>query len=97
MHQVKKQVLNQLRLVKTRTWSRLVKTTKKLVLSSPVWFFEVLGLWWTGLSLGPCPERQKPDWTGLPSTKLTYLKMHKNKLKMINFLNFGYIWVIPLN
>ena len=65
MHQVKKLVINRLRLVKTGNWSRLVQDCKKLVLSGPVWFFDLLGLWWTGLSLSPCPRKAKTrlDWT----------------------------------
>ena len=65
MHQVKKLVINWLRLVKTGNWSRLVQDCKKPVLSGPVQFFDLLGLWWTGLSLGPCPRKAK---TGLDRT-----------------------------
>ena len=56
MHQVKKPVINQLRL---ETGLDQSKTAKKPVLSGPVWFFDLLGLWWTGLSLGPCPRKAK--------------------------------------
>ena len=72
MHQVKKPVINQLRLVKTGYWSRPVQDCKKLVLSGPVQF---LTYWDFG---GPVsvsvhvPERQKPDWTGLPSTNRSW-------------------------
>ena len=69
MHQVKKPVINRLKLVKTGNWSRLVQDRKKPVLSGPVWFFDLLGLWWTGLSLGPCPRKAK---TGLDRTSKHY-------------------------
>ena len=65
IYQVEKPVVNRLRLIRTQDWSRLVQDRKKAVLSSPVRSFEVLGLWWTGLGLGPSPWGWKtgPDWT----------------------------------
>ena len=76
MHQVKKLVINWLRLVKTGNWFRLVQDHKKLVLSGLVWFFDLLGLWWTGLSLSPCPRKAK---TGLDQTSKHYKleKLHE--------------------
>jgi len=69
MNQVKKPVLNQLRLIRTSNWSRLVQDHKKPVLSGPVRFFEVSGFWWTGISLGLSPWRSKtktrPDFQSL--------------------------------
>ena len=69
MHQVKKLVINWLRLVKTGNWSRPVQDHKKTgpEQSSPV--FDLLGPWWTGLSLGPCPRKAK---TGLDQTSKHY-------------------------
>ena len=55
IYRVEKPVVNQLRLIRTQDWSRLVQDWKKAVLSGPVQSFEVLGLWWTGLGLGPSP------------------------------------------
>ena len=55
IYRVKKPVVNRLRLIRTQDWSRLVQDRKKVVLSGPVWSFEVLRLWWTGLGLGPSP------------------------------------------
>ena len=55
-------------------WFKLVRTKTGLktgldwygpVFCSPVWFFEVLGHWWTGLGLGLFKNRQK---TGLDRT-----------------------------
>ena len=61
MHRVEKPVINRSRLVRTRNWSRPVQDRKKPVLSGPVRFFEVLGLWWTGLGLGLSPWRSKTE------------------------------------
>ena len=62
-------VLNQLRLVRTSNWSRPVLIGFLQSLIGPVWFFEVLGLWWTGLGLGLSPWRSKtetgPDFQSL--------------------------------
>ena len=55
IYRVEKLVVNRLRLIRTQDWSRPVQDRKKAVLSGPVRSFEVLGLWWTGLGLGPSP------------------------------------------
>ena len=64
-------VLNQLRLVRTSNQSRPVLIGFLWSLINPVRFFEVLGLWWTGLSLGLSPWRSKtetrPDFQSLAS------------------------------
>ena len=62
-------VLNRLRPVRTSNRSRPVLTGFLRSLIGPVRFFEVLGLWWTGLSLGLSPWRSKtetgPDFQSL--------------------------------
>ena len=62
-------VLNRLRLVRTSNRSRPVLIGFLRSLIGPVRFFEVLGLWWTGLGLGISPWRSKtetgPDFQSL--------------------------------
>ena len=62
-------VLNRLRLVRTSNQSRSVLIGFLQSLIGPVWFFEVLGLCWTGLGLGLSPWRSKtktgPDFQSL--------------------------------
>jgi len=62
-------VFNRLRLVRTSNRSRPVLIGFLRSLIGPVRFFEVLGLWWTGLGLGLSPWRSKtktgPDFQSL--------------------------------
>ena len=72
-------VLNRLRPVRTSTRSRPVLIGFLRSLIGPVQFFEVLGLWWTGLGLGLSPWRSNtetgPDFqslvVGVKETKAT--------------------------
>ena len=77
-------VLNWLRLVRTSNQSRPVLIGFLRSLISPVQFFEVLGLWWTGLGLGLSPWRSKTE-TGLDfqslhvcaqAQNLTWIQLH---------------------
>ena len=73
-------VLNRLRLVRTSNRSRPVLISFLQSLISPVWFFEVLGLWWTSLSLGLSPWRSKTK-TGPDFQSLSVNESFKGKIK----------------
>ena len=60
MHQVKKLVINRLRLVKTRNWSRPVQDCKKPVLSGPVRPIGTLVDWSQSRSI----SQKGKNWTG---------------------------------
>jgi hypothetical protein len=64
MHQVKKPVINRLRLVKTKTgldWSKTAKNRSSVVQSSFLTYWDFSG---SVSVLVHVPERQKLDWTG---------------------------------
>jgi hypothetical protein len=68
MHQVRKPVINWLRLVKTETgldWSKTAKNQSRVVQSGFLTYWDFGGL---VSVLVHVPERKKPDLTGLPST-----------------------------
>ena len=69
-------VLNRLRLVRTSNQSRLALISFLQSLIGPVQFFEVLGLWWTGLGLGLSPWRSKTetglDFPSLPPSPVSF-------------------------
>ena len=73
-------VLNRLRLVRTSNRSRLVLIGFLRSLIGPVRFFEVLGLWWTGLGLGLSSWRSKtetgPDFQSLGTAPKMWHQIH---------------------
>jgi len=78
-------VLNRLRPVRTSNRSRPVLIGFLWSLIGPVQFFEVLGLWWTGLGLGLSPWRSKTE-TG---PDFQSLLLHTTKFRFWRFLDFN--------
>ena len=62
-------------------------------LIGPVWFFEVLGLWWTSLGLGLSPWRSKTE-TGLDFQSLRAHSQLLGCAMLLAVLDVTYTWPI---